>query len=73
MAKKTDIRPNSDFYWGALAMKDAMLAAHDAHAANVELGFPPELVLKKLREHMELITAEMVASESSRSIDQKTG
>jgi len=73
MVKKTNIRPNSEFYWGALSMKSAMLAAYDAHVQNIELGFPPELVLEKLREHMELISAEMVFEENSQNIGEKTG
>lgn len=43
-------------------MKSAMLAAVDAHAENIQLGFPPELVIAKLKEHMELISADMVAN-----------
>lgn len=73
IAKKTKIKPNSEFYWGALAMKAAMISAYDAHMQNVELGFPPELVLIKLREHLELITADMVAAEANQNIGEKTG
>lgn len=54
----------SEFDRGAQSMKLAMLAAYDAHVQNIELGFPPELVLDKMREHMELITANMVVSEN---------
>lgn len=69
---KNHIRPHSDFYWGALAMKAAMLAIHDVHAANVELGFPPRLVLKNLREHMEMITPDMVAQDRNQNITDGT-
>lgn len=62
MTKRTNIKPSSEFYWGALSMKSAMLAAVDAHAENIQLGFPPELVIAKLKEHMELISADMVAN-----------
>jgi hypothetical protein len=73
MTKSTDIKPSSDFYWGALAMKSAMLAAHDVHVRNIELGFPAELVLGKLRDHLEMITADMVFGEINQNIGEKPG
>lgn len=70
MTKQTKIRPSSEFYWGALSMKSAMIAAFDAHAQNVELGFPPELVLEKLREHLTLITPNMVTQEPTANVGE---
>jgi hypothetical protein len=72
MTHRTSIKPSSDFYWGALAMKSAMLATCDVHLRDIELGFPPEIVLDKLRENLELLTAEMVA-DLVQNIGEKTG
>ncbi len=66
------IKPSSEFYWGTMAMKSAMLAAHDVHAQNIELGFPPVLVMRELRKHLELIAADMVVDGNNQNIGKKT-
>lgn len=63
----------SEFNKGATAMRDAMLCAFDAHAQNIELGFPIELVFTKLREHINLISVDMIARQANQKTDNING